>query len=72
MYLIPLCQVVTKKILDGAEHCDMYPSFTSEERTALTENFLRFTEAFVNKIRRAQTHKKHRVYHISLVNSQTN
>lgn len=57
-----MCQAVTKKILDGAEHCDIYTPFTSEERSNLTDNFLRFMEQFINKIKRAQYPKKQRVY----------
>nr|XP_024217178.1 GATOR complex protein DEPDC5 isoform X3 [Halyomorpha halys] len=61
VYLIPLCQAVTKKILEGAEHCDIYTPFTNEERSSLTDNFLRFMEQFINKIKRAQYPKKPRL-----------
>ncbi|KAK7794438.1 hypothetical protein R5R35_003809 [Gryllus longicercus] len=60
VYVVPLNQQDTKKILDGAEHCDVYSTPTSEEQGHLVIDFLRFIETWVNRIRRPATHKKAR------------
>ncbi|GLH03982.1 uncharacterized protein GBIM_09784 [Gryllus bimaculatus] len=61
VYVVPLNQQDTKKILDGAEHCDVYSTPTSEEQGHLVIDFLRFIETWVNRIRRPATHKKARI-----------
>ncbi|XP_014258974.1 GATOR complex protein DEPDC5 isoform X2 [Cimex lectularius] len=61
MYLLPMCPSVTKRILDGSEHCDLYNPLSPEEQQNLMDNFLKFIELWVNKIRRPQNHKKQRL-----------
>lgn len=60
MYLLPLVHPATRKILDGAEQCDIYTLPSTEEQSQLTEYYLRFIESWVNKIRLHQN-KKSRV-----------
>ncbi|KAK9511936.1 hypothetical protein O3M35_000495 [Rhynocoris fuscipes] len=52
VYLLPFCQSGTKKILEGSQHCDVYQPLTVEEQKTLTENFVKYIETWVNKIRR--------------------
>ncbi|XP_075221255.1 GATOR complex protein Iml1 isoform X2 [Lycorma delicatula] len=61
VYVLPLCQSPTRKILDGSEHCDLYAPMTLEEKNHLAESFLRFIETWVNKIRRPSLSKKHKL-----------
>lgn len=49
--------------MEGAEHCDMYTASTIHDQTALLDSFLRYTETWINKIKRPNTHKKPRVSH---------
>ncbi|XP_069703010.1 GATOR complex protein Iml1 isoform X2 [Periplaneta americana] len=60
VYLLPLNHQATKKIVEGSYHCDIYTTPTAEEQGQLVENFLRFLETWVNRIRRPNTHKKPR------------
>ncbi|KAK6638354.1 hypothetical protein RUM44_008783 [Polyplax serrata] len=62
VYLLPLSwnAAVTKKIMEGAKHCDMYTSSTVQEQTVLLESFLRYIETGLNKIKRLNTSKKPR------------
>ncbi|PSN43947.1 DEP domain-containing protein 5 [Blattella germanica] len=60
VYLLPLNHHATKKILDGAEHCDIYCPPTPEEQGHQVETFLRFLETWVNRIKRPNTCKKPR------------
>ncbi|XP_073982946.1 GATOR complex protein Iml1 isoform X2 [Rhodnius prolixus] len=56
IYLLPFCQSGTKKILEGSEYCDVYTPLTAEEQRTLTDNFVKYIETWVNKIRRPQNH----------------
>ncbi|KAG8234927.1 hypothetical protein J437_LFUL013474 [Ladona fulva] len=49
-----------QKILEGADHCDLYGPLCLEEQCHLVEGFLKFMETWVNKIRRTNTGKKQR------------
>ncbi|XP_049833121.1 GATOR complex protein Iml1 isoform X2 [Schistocerca gregaria] len=60
VYLLPLNHQATKKILDGAENCDIYAPLSTEEQGHFVEGFLRFIETWVNKVKRPNTHKKPR------------
>nr|CAD7570654.1 unnamed protein product [Timema californicum] len=57
MYLLPLNHVATKKILEGADHCDIYTPLSSEELGHLVEGFLRFLETYINRNKRPGTTK---------------
>ncbi|KAL1140271.1 hypothetical protein AAG570_000203, partial [Ranatra chinensis] len=61
VYLLPLRQAVTKRIFDGAEHCNIYPPHSASEQASLAESFLRFIETWVNKIRRPPNYKKQKL-----------
>ena len=61
VYLLPLNHQATKKILDGSEHCDIYNQSTAEDQGLQVENFLKFLETWVNRIKRPNTCKKPRV-----------
>ncbi|KAE8752931.1 hypothetical protein FOCC_FOCC000276 [Frankliniella occidentalis] len=65
VYLLPVNQSATRKILDGSEHCDIYVPPSTEDQCQMVKNFLRFIETFVNRIRRPNAHKKPR--HASIV-----
>ncbi|XP_014218095.1 GATOR complex protein DEPDC5-like, partial [Copidosoma floridanum] len=57
VFLVPLPNQATRKILDGSSHCDIYAPSTSAEQTSLMDGFLRFIEGWLNKIRRPQPNK---------------
>nr|CAD7589464.1 unnamed protein product [Timema genevievae] len=57
MYLLPLNHLATKKILEGADHCDIYTPLSSEELGHLVEDFLRFLETYINRNKRPGTTK---------------
>ncbi|XP_026277578.1 GATOR complex protein Iml1 isoform X3 [Frankliniella occidentalis] len=63
VYLLPVNQSATRKILDGSEHCDIYVPPSTEDQCQMVKNFLRFIETFVNRIRRPNAHKKPRDPH---------
>ncbi|KDR15773.1 DEP domain-containing protein 5 [Zootermopsis nevadensis] len=60
VYLLPLNHQATKKILEGSDHCDIYTLPSLEDQGHMVENFLRFLESWVNRIRRPNTCKKPR------------
>ncbi|EEB16663.1 DEP domain-containing protein, putative [Pediculus humanus corporis] len=64
IYLLPLSwnATVTKKIMEGSKHCDMYTWTTVQEQTTLLESFLRYIETGINKIKRPNVCKKPRIY----------
>lgn len=61
MYLLPLNNLATKRIIDGAEHCDIYELPTKKDLQLMTDGFLKFVETVVNKIKRPGVSKKPRV-----------
>lgn len=52
---------VTKRIMEGAEHCDMYVKPTIGEQVQLLEAFLRYLEICINKLKKPNSYKKPRV-----------
>ncbi|XP_026474994.1 GATOR complex protein DEPDC5 isoform X3 [Ctenocephalides felis] len=52
MYILPLSNVATRKIMDGTVRCDIYQEPTLEEQNNIIDGFLKFVETFLNKIRR--------------------
>lgn len=61
VYLLPVNQMATRRILEGSEHCDIYVPPSIEDQSQMVKNFLRFIETFVNRIKRPNAHKKPRV-----------
>ncbi|XP_014236943.1 GATOR complex protein DEPDC5 isoform X1 [Trichogramma pretiosum] len=57
VFLLPLHNQATRKILEGSPHCDIYTPLTTTEQIAMMEGFLRFTEGWLNKIRRPHPNK---------------
>jgi len=66
MYLLPNSQPATKRILEGADHTNIYARITEEEKSGLVDNFLKFLEALVNRLRRATCSRKLRASPSSL------
>ncbi|XP_023318942.1 GATOR complex protein DEPDC5 isoform X5 [Trichogramma pretiosum] len=66
VFLLPLHNQATRKILEGSPHCDIYTPLTTTEQIAMMEGFLRFTEGWLNKIRRPHPNKN---WQTSLVGS---
>ncbi|CAB0011092.1 unnamed protein product, partial [Nesidiocoris tenuis] len=60
IFVLPACPAPTRKILEGASQCDLYNGLTIDEQQSLVENFLKYIEAWINKIKRPQTQKKPR------------
>ncbi|XP_063239930.1 GATOR complex protein Iml1 isoform X2 [Bacillus rossius redtenbacheri] len=52
MYLLPLSQPATRRVLDGAPRCDAYAAPGADEQGRLVEGFLRFVETWANRIKR--------------------
>ncbi|XP_016844784.1 GATOR complex protein Iml1 isoform X2 [Nasonia vitripennis] len=57
VFLLPLHNQATRKILEGSPHCDIYTPSTSAEQTTSMDGFLRFIETWLNKIRRPHPNK---------------
>ncbi|XP_011300868.1 DEP domain-containing protein 5 isoform X8 [Fopius arisanus] len=57
MFMLPLHNTATKKILEGSSRCDIYTPLSSMEQCQLTDGFLRFIEGWLNKIRRPNPSK---------------
>uniref|UniRef100_A0ABD2W441 DEP domain-containing protein n=1 Tax=Trichogramma kaykai TaxID=54128 RepID=A0ABD2W441_9HYME len=57
VFLLPLHNQATRKILEGSPHCDIYTPLTTTEQIAMMEGFLRFIEGWLNKIRRPHPNK---------------
>ncbi|KAF5306981.1 hypothetical protein FQR65_LT07204 [Abscondita terminalis] len=61
VYLLPTNNATTKRILEGASHCDIYTPLSSADHQHITEGFLKFIEVVVNKIKRPSSVKKPRM-----------
>ena len=57
MFLLPLNNVATRRILEGSSKCDLYTPPTAHEQAQMMEGFLRFIECWLNKIRRPNPNK---------------
>lgn len=57
IYLMPLNNSATKRIIEGAQHCDIYTSPNNSDYANVTEGFLKFIETVVNKIKRPNPKK---------------
>lgn len=57
VYLLPLNNSATKRIIEGAQHCDIYTSLNNFDYANLVEGFLKFIETVVNKIKRPNPKK---------------
>lgn len=61
MYLLPLNNSATKRIIEGAQYCDIYTLPTATDYQQMVEGFLKFVEIVVNKIKKPGLSKKPRV-----------
>ncbi|XP_074029674.1 GATOR complex protein Iml1 isoform X2 [Leptinotarsa decemlineata] len=61
VYLLPLNNAATKKIIDGSDHCDIYQVQTNSEHQQMVDGLMKFIETAVNKIKRAPVPKKPRM-----------
>ncbi|XP_018898821.2 GATOR complex protein Iml1 isoform X2 [Bemisia tabaci] len=52
IYVLPLSQFATRKILDGSETCDLYSPIGTDEQHSLKEGFLKYIENNVNRTRK--------------------
>ncbi|KAK9687602.1 Vacuolar membrane-associated protein Iml1 [Popillia japonica] len=68
VYLLPLNNAATKRIIEGS-HCDIYGPMTSADHQQMVEGFLKFIESVVNRIRRPNA-KKPRMS-LSVINHNT-
>lgn len=57
VFLLPLHNSATRKILEGSSRCDIYTSPSNAEQASLMDGFLRFIEGWLNKIRRPNPNK---------------
>ncbi|XP_025163440.1 GATOR complex protein DEPDC5 isoform X2 [Harpegnathos saltator] len=57
VFLLPLHNSATRKILEGSPRCDMYIPPSNAEQASLMDGFLRFIEGWLNKIRRPNPNK---------------
>ncbi|CAH1099750.1 unnamed protein product [Psylliodes chrysocephalus] len=60
VYLIPLNNSATRKIIDGSEYCDIYQTQTYAEHQQMVDGVIKFIDTAVNKIRRSTISKKPR------------
>ncbi|XP_057663602.1 GATOR complex protein Iml1 isoform X2 [Diorhabda carinulata] len=61
VYLIPLNNPGTRKIVDGSEYCDIYQMQSSSEHQQMVDGLIKFIDTAVNKIRRSTLAKKPRM-----------
>ncbi|XP_012282674.1 GATOR complex protein DEPDC5 isoform X2 [Orussus abietinus] len=57
VFLLPLHNSATRRILEESPRCDIYTPPTAAERATLMDGFLRFIEVWLNKIRRPNPNK---------------
>uniref|UniRef100_A0A1B6F1V2 DEP domain-containing protein n=1 Tax=Cuerna arida TaxID=1464854 RepID=A0A1B6F1V2_9HEMI len=57
VYILPVSTISTRRILEGSEYCDLYSPLTQEEQEHISDNYLRFIETWINKIRRPSQKK---------------
>ncbi|XP_049824160.1 GATOR complex protein Iml1 isoform X3 [Aethina tumida] len=69
VYLLPLNNTATKKIIDGAPHCDIYSLPTSQDHQLMVEGILKFIETAVNKIKRTTMVSKKPRMSLSVLNN---
>ncbi|KAG5888099.1 hypothetical protein JTB14_021899 [Gonioctena quinquepunctata] len=60
VYLLPLNNSATKKIIEGSDHCDIYQVQTNSDHQQMVEGLMKFIETSVNKIKRSTVPKKPR------------
>ncbi|KAL3269605.1 hypothetical protein HHI36_008669 [Cryptolaemus montrouzieri] len=61
VYLLPLSNPATKKIIEGSAHYDIYTLPSTQDYQNMIDGFLKFVEAAINKIKRSQISKKPRM-----------
>ncbi|CAL7950358.1 unnamed protein product [Xylocopa violacea] len=57
VFLLPLNNSATRKLVEGSTRCDIYTPLTTTEQVSLLDGFLRFIEQWPNKIRRPNANK---------------
>ncbi|XP_029163767.1 GATOR complex protein DEPDC5 isoform X1 [Nylanderia fulva] len=57
VFLLPLHNPSTRKILEGSLRCDIYTPPSNVEQASMMDGFLRFIEGWLNKIRRLNPNK---------------
>ncbi|KAK2575080.1 hypothetical protein KPH14_008813 [Odynerus spinipes] len=57
VFLLPMNNFATRKILEGSSRCDIYTLAPASEQASLMDGFLRFIELWLNKIRRPHPNK---------------
>ncbi|XP_043673343.1 GATOR complex protein Iml1 isoform X8 [Vespula pensylvanica] len=57
VFLLPMNNFATRKILEGSSKCDIYTPASAAEQASLMDGFLRFIEGWLNKIRRPHPNK---------------
>ncbi|XP_015177814.1 PREDICTED: DEP domain-containing protein 5 isoform X2 [Polistes dominula] len=57
VFLLPMNNFATRKILEGSSKCDIYTPASAAEQASLMDGFLRFIEGWLNKIRRPLPNK---------------
>ncbi|XP_018575456.1 GATOR complex protein DEPDC5 isoform X3 [Anoplophora glabripennis] len=61
VYLLPLNNTATKKIIEGNDHCDIYTLPTNSDHQQMVDGLIKFIETAVNKIKRSSIPKKPRM-----------
>lgn len=63
MYLLPKEHLATKKIMESSPtvNCDIYTEHASDTTKQLTDDFIRFIEAHLNKIKKMHCQRSTRV-----------
>ncbi|XP_017781938.1 PREDICTED: DEP domain-containing protein 5 isoform X2 [Nicrophorus vespilloides] len=61
IYLLPLNNAATKRIIDGNKHCDIYAIPSATDHQQMVDGFMKFIETIVNKFKRPGISKKPRM-----------
>lgn len=63
MYLLPKEHPATKKIVDGppTAHCDIYTENATDSTKQQVDDFMRFVESHLNKVRKNNCQRNTRV-----------
>lgn len=57
MYLLPTDNLAMKKIIEyGSQRCDIYTDLAVDNTKRQVEDFMRFMEVHINKVKRQRIH----------------
>lgn len=60
MYLLPTDNLAMKKIIEyGSQRCDIYTDLAVDNTKRQVEDFMRFMEVHINKVKRQRIHVSH-------------